>query len=106
MDEQEVAAAIGWMMVASGALAVTFSSVFSRHGYRATTAGLLLALLGLLIAGHIWATVVLVMLTFARYAYYLYLRSSPSSPEKDGASDSQLIGTARGISHGKKEHHE
>jgi hypothetical protein len=32
MDEQEIAAAIGWMLVASGALAVTFSSVFSRHG--------------------------------------------------------------------------
>ena len=106
MDEQEVAAAIGWMMVACGALAVTFSSVFSRHGYRATTAGLLLALLGLLIAGHIWAAVALVTLTLARYGYYLYLRRSPSPPEKDGALDAQSIGTARGISHGKKEHHE
>jgi uncharacterized membrane protein len=106
MDEQDIAAAIGWMMVASGALAIMVSSVFSRHGYTATTAGLLLAILGLLIAGHIWAAVVLVTLTLARYAYYLYLRRSPSPPEKDGASDAQSIGTARGISHGKKEHHE
>jgi hypothetical protein len=97
MDEPEIGYAIGWMMVASGALAVTFSSVFSRHGYKATTAGLLLALLGLLIAGHIWATAVLVMLTFARYAYYLYLRGPPPPPEKDGASDAQSTSTARGI---------
>jgi hypothetical protein len=99
MEEQEVAAAIGWIMVASGALAVMLSSLFSRHGYRATTAGLLLALFGLLIAGHIWAAVVLLMLTLARYGYYLYVR-------KDGASDSQSIGTARGIHHGEKEHDE
>jgi hypothetical protein len=60
MREQEVASTIGWMMVASGALAVMLS-------------GLLLALLGLLIAGHIWAAVVL-CLTLARYGYYLYVR--------------------------------
>jgi hypothetical protein len=74
MDEQEIAAAIGWMMVPSGALAVMLSSLFSRHEYRATTAGLLLALLGLLIAGHIWAAVVVLCVTLARYGYYLYLR--------------------------------
>jgi hypothetical protein len=106
MDEQEITAAIGWMMVASGALAVMLSSVFPRHGYRATTAGLLLADLGLLIAGHIWAAVVLVMLSLARYGYYLYLRRSPSPPEQDGALDAQSTCTTRGISHGKKEHHE
>ena len=33
MEEQEIAAAIGWMMVVSGALAVMLSSVFPRHGY-------------------------------------------------------------------------
>jgi hypothetical protein len=33
MDEQEVAYAIGWLLIASGVLAVTFSSLFSRHGY-------------------------------------------------------------------------
>ena len=106
MDEQEIAAAIGWMMVASGALAVMLSSLFSRHAYRATTAGLLLAVLGLLIAGHIWAAAVVLVLTLARYGYYLYVRRSPSLPAKDGASDAQSIGTAPGISHGKKEHHE
>jgi uncharacterized membrane protein HdeD (DUF308 family) len=74
MDEQEVAFAIGWLLVVSGALAVTFSSLFSRHGYRATTAGLLLGLLGLLIAGHTWAAVAVLVLTLARYGYYLYLR--------------------------------
>ena len=86
MEEQEIAAAIGWMMVASGALAVMLSSVFPRHGYRATTAGLLLALLGLLIAGHIWAAVVLLGLTLARFGYYLYF--------------------LRGGRHGEKEHDE
>ena len=53
MDEQEIAAAIGWMMVAGGVLAVMLASVFSSHGFRATSAGLLLGLLGLLITGHI-----------------------------------------------------
>jgi ABC-type Mn2+/Zn2+ transport system permease subunit len=77
MEEQEIAAAIGWMMVASGALAVMLSSVFPRHVYRATTAGLLLALLGLLIAGHIWAAVVVLMLTLARYGYYLCFLRAP-----------------------------
>jgi hypothetical protein len=86
MEEQEIAAAIGWMMVASGALAVMLSSLFSRHGYRATTAGLLLAVLGLLIAGHIWAAVVGLGLTLARFGYYLYFL-------REGR-------------HGKKEHHE
>jgi hypothetical protein len=76
MDEQEIAAAIGWMLVASGALAITFSSVFSRHGYRATTAGLILGWVGLFIAGHIWAPVVVLALTLARYGYYLYRRYS------------------------------
>jgi hypothetical protein len=85
MDEQEIAAAIGWMMVASGALAVMLSSLFSRHGYRSTTAGLLLALLGLLIAGHIWAAVVVLVLTLARYGYLYFLR---------------------GGRHGEKEHNE
>jgi hypothetical protein len=45
MDESEIGYAIGWLLVACGALAVILSSLFSRHGYRATTAGLLLALL-------------------------------------------------------------
>ena len=58
MEEHEIAAAIGWMMVASGALAVMLSSVFTRRGYRATTAGLVLGCLGLFIAGHTWAAVV------------------------------------------------
>jgi hypothetical protein len=96
MVEQEIAAAIGWMMVASGALAVMLSSLFSRHGYRATTTGLLLALLGLLIAGHIWAAVVLFMLTFARYGYYLYHNRSSSLWGKNGASDAQSIGKREG----------
>jgi hypothetical protein len=74
MDEQEIAAAVGWLLVASGALAVAFSSVFSRQGYRATTAGLLLGIVGLLIAGHTWAAVALLALTLARYGYYLYRR--------------------------------
>ena len=63
MDGQEVASAIGWLLVVSGALAVTFSSLFSRHGYRATTAGLFLGFLGLLIAGHTWAAGVVLALT-------------------------------------------
>ena len=74
MENQEIAAAIGWMMVASGALAVMVSSLSARHGYRATTAGLLLALLGLLIAGHIWPALAVLWLTLARYGYYLYVR--------------------------------
>jgi hypothetical protein len=86
MDEQEIAAAIGWLLVASGALAVMLSSLFSRHGYRATTAGLLLAVLGLLIAGHIWAAAALLGLALARFGYYLYLH--------------------RGGHHGEKEHNE
>jgi hypothetical protein len=45
MDEQEIASAIGWMMVASGALAVMLSSL-TRYGYRATSAGLVLGCLG------------------------------------------------------------
>jgi hypothetical protein len=73
MDEQEIAAAIGWMMVASGALAVMLASL-TRYGYRATTAGLLLGFFGLLIAGHTWAAVVVLALTLARYSYYLYVR--------------------------------
>jgi hypothetical protein len=74
MDEQEIAAAIGWMMVASGVLAIMMANLSTRHGYRATTAGLLLGFAGLLIAGHIWAAVVVLWLTLARYGYYLYLR--------------------------------
>jgi hypothetical protein len=74
MEEQEIAAAIGWMMVASGALAVMLSSIFPRYGYRATSAGLVLGCLGLLIAGHTWAAVVALCLTLARYGYYLYVR--------------------------------
>ena len=50
-----------------------FSSLFSRHGYKATTAGLLLGFLGLLIAGHTWVAVVVLALTLAQYRYYLYL---------------------------------
>jgi hypothetical protein len=73
MDEQEIAAAIGWMMVASGALGVMLSSL-TRYGYRATTVALLLAAGGLLIASHIWAAVVVLWLTMARFGYYLYLR--------------------------------
>jgi hypothetical protein len=74
MDEQEIAAAIGWALVASGVLAVMLASVFSSHGFRATSAGLLLGLLGLLITGHIWAAGAVFVLTVARYGYYLYLR--------------------------------
>jgi hypothetical protein len=39
MDEQEVASAIGWMMVASAALALMLASL-TRFGYRATTVAL------------------------------------------------------------------
>ena len=80
MDAQEITAAIGWMMVATAALAMMLASL-TRYGYRATTAGLLLADLGLLIAGHIWAAVVVLVLTLARYGYYLYVRRSPSRGE-------------------------
>jgi len=45
-----------------------------RYGYRTTTAGLLLGSVGLLIAGHAWAAVLVFTLTSARYGYYLYLR--------------------------------
>jgi hypothetical protein len=74
MDEQEVAYAIGWLLVASGVLAVMLSSVFSRHGYKATTAGLLLGFVGLLIARYTWAALAVLALTLARYGRYLYLR--------------------------------
>jgi hypothetical protein len=73
MDDQEITSAIGWMMVASGVLAVMLASL-TRYGYRATTAGLLLGFFGLLIAGHTWATVVVLVLTLARYGYFLYHR--------------------------------
>jgi hypothetical protein len=81
MDEQEIAAAIGWMMVAGAALAMMLASL-TRYGYRATTIALLLAAAGLLIAGHIWAAVAVLFwaavavlwLTAARFGYYLYLR--------------------------------
>ena len=73
MDEQEIAAAIGWMMVACAALAMMLASL-TRFGYRATTVALLLAAVGLFIAGHIRAAVVVLCLTLARYGYYLYLR--------------------------------
>jgi hypothetical protein len=56
MEEQEIAAAIGWMLVASGALAVVLSSVFPRFGCRSTSAGLILGGLGLFIAGHTWGS--------------------------------------------------
>jgi hypothetical protein len=46
----------------------------TRYGYRSTTVALLLAAAGLLIASHIWAAVVVLWLTLARYGYYLYLR--------------------------------
>ena len=74
MDEREVAYAIGWLLVVSGILAVLVVSGFPRCGYRTTTAGLLLIFVGLLIAGHTWAAVVVFVLTLARYGYYLYLR--------------------------------
>ena len=73
MDEQEVANAIGWLLVASGVLAGLAS--LTRFGYRTTTAGLLLGFQGLLIAGHTWSSVVILMLTLCRYGYYLYRRS-------------------------------
>jgi uncharacterized membrane protein HdeD (DUF308 family) len=73
MDDQEIAYAIGWMMVASGVLAIMMANL-TRYGYRGTTVGLLLGFVGLLIAGHIWAAVVVLWLTLARYGYYLYLR--------------------------------
>ena len=74
MDEREVAYAIGWLLVVSGILAVLLVSCFPRYGYRTTTVGLLLGFVGLLIAGHTWAAVVVLILTLARYGYYLYLR--------------------------------
>ena len=73
MDEQEIAAAIGWMMVASAVFATMVASL-TRYGYRATTVALLLASAGLLIAGHIWAAIAVLWLTTARFGYYLYLR--------------------------------
>jgi hypothetical protein len=73
MDDQETVYAIGWLMVASGVLVGVLASI-TRYGYRATTIGLLLSFFGLLIAGHIWAAVVVLVLTLARYCYYLYLR--------------------------------
>jgi hypothetical protein len=73
MDDQEIASAIGWLLVASGVLAIMMANL-TRYGYGATTAGLLLGFVGLLIAGHIWAAVVVLWLTLARYGYYLYLR--------------------------------
>ena len=72
--DREVAYAIGWLLVVSGVLAVLVVSCFPRYGYRTTTAGLLLGFVGLLIAGHTWAAVVVSILTLARYGYYLYLR--------------------------------
>ena len=74
MDEQEIAYAIGWPLVASGFLAVMLSSIFNRHGYRATTAGLLLSFVGLLLAGHTWPAVAVLVLTLAQFGYYLYQR--------------------------------
>ena len=74
MEEQEFAAAIGWLLVASGALAMMLSSIFRRFGYRATSAGLILGCLGLFIAGHTWAAAVVLAPTLARYGYYLYRR--------------------------------
>jgi hypothetical protein len=50
--EREVAYTIGWLFVISGVLAVLAVSFFPRYGYSITTAGLLLAFAGLLIAGH------------------------------------------------------
>jgi hypothetical protein len=73
VDEQEIAAAIGWMMVASAALAMVLASL-TRYGHRATTVALLLAAAVLLIAGHIWPAVAVLWLTTARFGYYLYLR--------------------------------
>jgi hypothetical protein len=73
MDDQEIASAIGWLLVASGVLAIMMANL-TRYGYRATTAGLLLGFVGLLIAGHIWAAGVVLLLTLSRYGYYLYLR--------------------------------
>ena len=73
--EREVIYAIGWLLVISGVLAVLVVSFFPRYGYRTTTAGLLLGFVGLLIAGHTWAAVVVSVLTLARYGYYLYLRN-------------------------------
>jgi hypothetical protein len=70
-----VAYTIGWLFVISGVLAVLAVSFFPRYGYSITTAGLLLAFAGLLIAGHTWAAVVVFVLTLARYGYYLYLRN-------------------------------
>jgi hypothetical protein len=74
MDESEVAYAIGWLLVVSGVLAVLVVSCLPRCGYRTTTAGLLLAFVGFLIAGYVWAVVVVFIVTLARYGYYLYLR--------------------------------
>ena len=86
MEDSEVIYAIGWSLVAIGALVVLLVILTRRHGYSATTAGLLLAFLGLLIAGHLWAAGALLGLTMGRYGNYLHLQK-------------------RG-SHGKKEHNE
>jgi hypothetical protein len=51
-----------------------FESLQSPRVYGATTAGLLLGFLGLLIAGHTLAAVVVLATTLARYGYYLYQR--------------------------------
>jgi hypothetical protein len=63
--EREVGYAIGWLFVVSGLLAVLVVSCFPRYGYRTTTAGLLLGFVGLLIAGHAWAAVLVFTLTLA-----------------------------------------
>ena len=96
MEEQEIAAAIGWMLVASGALAVVLSSVFRRHGYTATTAGLLLAILGCLIAGiygRPWSWLCsrwpVTATTSTGAGLALHRR-------RNGASDAQQIGTCEG----------
>ena len=82
MDRSEIIYAIGWSMVAIGALAVMLSSL-TRYGYGSTTVGLLLALLGLLIAGHLWAAGALLGLTLARYGYYLYFHRGGGHGEKE-----------------------
>jgi hypothetical protein len=70
MEEQEIAAAIGWLLVATGALAMMLSSIFPRFGYRATSAGLLLGCLGLFIAGHTWAAAVVLAVVAAAAAVW------------------------------------
>ena len=83
MEDSEVIYAIGWSLVAIGALVVLLVSFTRRHGHSVTTVGLLLAFLVLLIAGHLWAAGALLGLTVVGYGYYLYLHKRGSHGKKE-----------------------